>query len=492
MAQSTGSDKSAQQAVDIEDIEVDILILAKNPNSLKNANAFLNKRGWPTYVVGPLSKFIEHVADHRPDIVLISLNHPNPAVIRLPELITQTFNIPCVGFVEGTDAASVQKLSSFKMRYKVFGQPSGPNIQRGIRRILAERFNLKLDDASKYGEKKEGVLAHADVNPNGAKSAKVVKGSATAKPVVKLFGSDSTPVKAAHKRKRLKDIAPVADKGAGANFLYGENLDPNAPPKPAPPPPKDVAGFLKKSLFGESGDKHDKEYEAQAIAEQVQLETLEKSVTNAVKKLFQAKSVDAPPIHEVSRIGVFPVDSQSAPGYIVVAFGDDRSQQATAFLTNCEGELQESLSTAGFNGKVESGFWLEIPNVDFASWVSGMGAFNLTVESQGLAVGVAFFQSPRPLTKAQASHDNSMYTVPIEEISTEYPVNFKAYIHFNRNHKFYLYLRNGRQLQPEQKERLLDHKVNELFMKSVDLENLRMFLAAVYLRDSIKGSGEAA
>ena len=146
MAQNPVDKESVNQDVDIDELEVEILVLAKNPNNLKAAVAFLDRRGWPTRVTGNISTAIEEIAKKRPDFVLISFNHPSPAVVRLPDLIVQTFNLVCVGFVEGTDNLSAGKLTSIKMRHKIFGLPSGPNLHRGIRRILAEKFNLKLDD----------------------------------------------------------------------------------------------------------------------------------------------------------------------------------------------------------------------------------------------------------------------------------------------------------------------------------------------------------
>src|ERR1035437_4530673 len=152
MAQHPTAPEAVTQNINIDEVEVDILILARVPNDLKAACSFLTRRGWPTRVLGNLSKAIEEIADKRPDIILIRFNHPSPAVQRLPELIAQTLNLVCIGFVEGTDTSGVNRLNLVKIRHKIFGQPSGPNFQRGIRRILIEKFNFKLEE--KFAEGK--------------------------------------------------------------------------------------------------------------------------------------------------------------------------------------------------------------------------------------------------------------------------------------------------------------------------------------------------
>ena len=82
-----GQPAEAPQDVDIDELEVEILILAKNPAPLQNAAGFLTRRGWPTNVMGNVTKAVEYIAANRPDFVLISVNHPHPTVNKLPDII---------------------------------------------------------------------------------------------------------------------------------------------------------------------------------------------------------------------------------------------------------------------------------------------------------------------------------------------------------------------------------------------------------------------
>src|SRR5262249_8738871 len=133
--------------------------------------------------------------------------------------------------------------------------------------------------------------------------------------------------------------------------------------------------------------------------------------------------------------------------------------------------------------------WLDVPEVGFEEFVAGASAvFNFKIDHHGIELGVAYFRSEKPLPRPILTGEKGMYKLPVADISTENPVNFKAYIHLKVNQKFFLYLRNGRRLQPEQKQRLFEGDVRHIYMKSVDIENLRMFLAAAFLRHLIKNA----
>ncbi|MGE4131389.1 MAG: hypothetical protein AB7F86_07105 [Bdellovibrionales bacterium] len=140
------SQPQAPQEIDIDTLAVELVIICKHEKRLSQAGQFLTRRGWPTAVLTDLSKAVELIADKKPDFILISLNHPSPAILKLPELIAQMFNLTCVAFIENVDASSSAALNNISMQYKIQGQPSGPNIHRSIRKFLEERFNIGSDD----------------------------------------------------------------------------------------------------------------------------------------------------------------------------------------------------------------------------------------------------------------------------------------------------------------------------------------------------------
>jgi hypothetical protein len=283
------------------------------------------------------------------------------------------------------------------------------------------------------------------------------------------------------KRKKLKALtASEAGRDAAGNMLFGENLDPNVPQSEAPVA-ADLMDMLKKSIFGDGEDKS-----PQSL--------LEKAVDQAINQVCQ-RNPDIRPITltKIARLGVFPIDSAALPGYLVLALDAAVAEDEKRFLKNCENALRGSFEAMGVAGKLEAGFWIDVPPVEFELWAQNAGTFNFKLPHLGQEIGVAYFQTEKPIAKSRPSSEKDMHAIGLADISTEEPVTFKAYLHLKQNNKFYLYLRNGRQLQPEQKQRLEANDVGEIFMKAVDVENFRVFLAAAYLKDTIRSaSSEAA
>src|SRR5437879_2991835 len=93
-------DPFANSSINVDDLEVDILILAKAESSVKVAAEYLTKHGWPTTIMTNVPDAIEHIGKSKPDIIFVSFSHPNPQIQKLPEMITQSFNLICVGFSE--------------------------------------------------------------------------------------------------------------------------------------------------------------------------------------------------------------------------------------------------------------------------------------------------------------------------------------------------------------------------------------------------------
>lgn len=645
------------QEIDLDDLEVEIMIVAKNAKPLSQASAFLTRRGWPTTAVSNLSQAIELAAEKKPDFVLVSLNHANPAMPRFIDLVQTTFNSTVVAFAENMDTASNQKLNKSNFKYKVFGQMSGPNLHRSLRRILAEKYNIGGDD-HKEENKREGrdkdddnvsVKGGANRGPNIVVQKNNEGGPQTPKGPIMIKsdkdgdgdeGGEGQEVLSAGKykmgranRRSLKDLTATEGKenngpayspsgkeskdlaaklknslftgndggGAGAgggdgdgpgwdssagdgsnlndyfnnedgkkpasNFTNpngqtggpnagvigpdGKPLQPNtamlgpdgkpmAPGVNAQTPegttyhpaeqkgghskPGQKLSALEASLakktqpptpVGESsgggwGNKVAQqmaaEADAAAIAEARAQEArrqaairagklntpsahsmIEMAVQTGLAKICQAGDSRPQHVEKIENVGVFPIDSSVMPGYLVLAWPNAEPRAEEAFFQLAQESLRQAFHDNGVQARIEQGFFVQIPQVDFLQW-TGQAAFNLSLAHRDKELAVAFFQVPKGLPKAKQVEGQQMFSINVDEISTDRPVTFKAYLHLQKNNKYFLYLRNGRQLQPEQQKRLNDHKVKDFYMKSVDIENLRSFLATSHLAETVKKS----
>lgn len=547
MANDNGPNENSKQDIDLDDIELEILVIAKTPNKLNSMASFLTRRGWPTTVLGSVSQSIEFIAEKKPDFVLISLNHPNPAMAKIPDLIQGTFNLTCIGFVETFDTASQAKLNKSRMRHKIAGQPSGPTLHRSIRKILAEKLNINLDDgksasSSHDSENKgrdggestvtirgnnkaanggtiiqkssadftrdQGVIIQGGNGP-GPSAGGMIQAGGDNSPMSATSGMDSGEVHSAIQngsevvstgkytmakanRRSLKDIT---------KSTASEATSATSPERQA-----EVLASLKKSLLGDRKEgeasagapvEGDANFDAvtffgpeqKRIDENRERYPLERIVENAFASLCKPAEVHTA-LGAIVRVGVFPVDSPFTPGYLVVATAMAERSRAELFK-DAEKALVTAFETSGAPGKLESGFWVAVPEVDFLAWSEKDAKFSLHLNHEGIEISAAFFQSEKALPKISESPGKGMVSLDVDEVSTDIPVNFKAYLHMAKNEKYYLYLRNGRKLQEEQKQRLKENQIANFHMKNVDKENVRMFLAAVFLSDSIKALGNS-
>lgn len=139
---------------EIDSIKLSILIIAKSKSQMEPAGLFLSRRGWPTVVTSSMSEAINTMVSRKPKFVLISANHPNPKIAKLPAVLGQAFNTRSIGFVEKGDGISQGLLNSMKTTLKFFGQLSGPSIHRQIKKVILDEVESAKDrsNASRENE----------------------------------------------------------------------------------------------------------------------------------------------------------------------------------------------------------------------------------------------------------------------------------------------------------------------------------------------------
>lgn len=569
------ADKSVNpenQEVDLDELEVVILIIAKNPHNITQAANFLTRRGWPTSVTGSVSQAIEQAADRKPDYVLISVNHPSPSMAKFSDVLTNTFNTTCVAFAEGLDAASGARLSKSKLPLKITGQASGPNLHRSLRRILAEKFNIQLEDKATVnssekslaertikGEKVEGDGTRTFTRGESAAEGKTsslttIKGESGLEPEYGDAEVDSVSsakyTMAKKNRKSLKDLAseggrsPILDSGNSADLaeklrrsLFGENGPqkedeiseeasvetqplsskgiPTAQPaggssrasmvlNPAKNSPSTSARSAEQresketasspGTHGWAPDKQadeSKEDGRKPITKRVKEASeenrqLQSSVENGLERICRPAADTLMALTSTEQVGVFPVESPAFPGYLVLAWPHEEMRAIEPFFKQAQAIIQSVFNETNIQAHLEPGFFVTLPPVDFSAWGKEKAAFSFITTHGSGELGVAFFPTFKPIPKPRPGSDKNMFSIGLENISTEHPVTFKMYLHLKKNKKYFLYLRNGRQLQPEQKNRLEGNQVTDLYMKTIDVENLRAFLASCYLRETLK------
>ncbi|MCB0419869.1 MAG: hypothetical protein KDD61_02685 [Bdellovibrionales bacterium] len=149
----------SNEPINIDELEVRILMIVSNEKKFEGIGSFLTRRGWETTVVSNLGSAVKNIVMTKPDVVLISLNHPNKKLQALPTLLTQTFNTNCVIFGETIDAKTSMALRESKSRHKITGFVSGPSIHRAIKKILQDIYYPKDEKEIKKNLLKSGEIS---------------------------------------------------------------------------------------------------------------------------------------------------------------------------------------------------------------------------------------------------------------------------------------------------------------------------------------------
>lgn len=592
------------QDVDLDNIELVILIIAKNPNKISQAVNFLTRRGWPTTALKNLSQAIEFASDHKPDFVLISINHPNPVIGKFSSLLSTNFGSTCVAFAENFDNSSSARLLTSALPLKIQGQASGPNLHRSIRKILAEKLNISLDDRGQAQEHTspsdsavtvkgtagdgQTIIQKSEAGATQKKGPTLIKGEEpNTADAVKSESELISTGKYTMTKKNRRSFIELSQKpfDQSGNVVMGE--------------PAAIAAELKKSLFGHSSEVESTEPESEVEKDSVDQTTpsdeengysitsrrsamgkvgqtsaqinqegsnkqasnqntpgwsqkqdgghsgavghpgnkhgappgsgpeemqggqpssgehsashgesknqssaqkksrasvgphsiIERAVQEAIREIARPGAVGHAPLEVIEQVGVFPIDSPNVPGYLVLAWPHEEKSAIEPFFKQAQIIIAKNFNKLGLHANLEPGFFVTLPQVEFASWAQESSAFFFSTAHGNEEIGVAFFATQKPIPKPRQVEDKNMYSVDLDNISTDQPVNFKVYLHMKMNKKYFLYVRNGRQLQPEQKERLEGHNVKDIYMKTIDVENLRMFLASCHLRKKIKKVG---
>lgn len=487
MAETTPSQNPSE--IDIDDLEISVLMLVKNRRHHEAAATFLTKRGWPTKIVSSLQTAIKIMTDEKPDFVLVSMNFPHPAVAKLAPLFTQTFKIETLLFVEAMDASTIAQITKEK-GHKLTGGPSGPNIQRTLRRILQAKLNPQMAVVEREGlgsatEDGSWNIIQPGITGPATQSSYTFKGEDAHD-----FSVSQENQKFEKKKKKLSELNLAKE---------------NSPTQEESEP--ELLNILKQMASQESpshqdkdkdkGKDKDKDKEQSirdiiapvgadqtilAIAKQHgKYERLYQVIFKAVEKLGTSPGFLWTGPEIIEDVFIIPVDHPDLHGYLVVHSEEIVRSAKSTFCDLLSDVVAEALVTE-LQTESQSGFEVGIPKSHFNNWVQGFAEFNISAEYFGTKFSVAFFKTEEALPQIKKSEIKDMLQIGVADLSTEYPLNFKGYLKFDRNKKLLLYLKAGRLFLPEQKGRLISHNIKDICVKEIDEANLKRFLVLSQLQ----------
>ncbi len=185
-----------------------------------------------------------------------------------------------------------------------------------------------------------------------------------------------------------------------------------------------------------------------------------------------------------SNIHCITVDSPRFSGYLVAALGKNRSLDKT-FIETVKQRLYKFLQSNGESVSEENPFDIKIKEVPFEAWAIQQAEFLRKSVHGGEEIAMAFFPTPTVSLKLEASEDEKMIQISLDELAEDVALDFDLYIYMPENNKFLLYTPEGKPLYGKQKNRLKEKGLTHMHLRKDSVNSVKKYRAQNYLNSKI-------
>lgn len=126
------------------------LLILKTPGfSLTSVTPFLSNRGWTIYSVDSIKDCLPLLLSTKPQFLMLSVNHQDPAVLKLGRVLARTLPICVINFSEVDNPFFIKKLEKTETLYKIFAPVTGPAIERIVNKYHKDLSHSALTEYKK-------------------------------------------------------------------------------------------------------------------------------------------------------------------------------------------------------------------------------------------------------------------------------------------------------------------------------------------------------
>ena len=145
-----------------EEPKKSLFIIKSDKYGLINAENYLKNREWELGSSDDLRQAMVYILNKKPTYVMVTVDHSNSKVDKLPTLLKQTFPVKVIVFAESHSSKSLHKLRSLDHPYTLMPPISGPMIERMVNKII--RDEETKDQQGDPNDKKFGAYKSGDQN----------------------------------------------------------------------------------------------------------------------------------------------------------------------------------------------------------------------------------------------------------------------------------------------------------------------------------------
>lgn len=136
------------------------LLILKSPSySASSVTHFLSNRGWTIHQADTLKECLQLLIAHKPQFLLISINHQDPAALRLGRVLGRTLPICVINFAEQDNAITKKNLDKAETPYKLHFPITGPAVERIVHKYQKDLSHSKIVE---YKTRENGEAPVAD------------------------------------------------------------------------------------------------------------------------------------------------------------------------------------------------------------------------------------------------------------------------------------------------------------------------------------------
>lgn len=131
-----------------------LLIVKSGKSSLIQVENFLTNREWRIKTTSSLKEALLYVVSHKPQFVMIPVDHPHPKMKVLPKILQQAFPICVIVYAEVSNSVNYRAVLQSKCEYKHFPPATGPGVERIVNKYLKDMAtqNSKVEETKKVAK----------------------------------------------------------------------------------------------------------------------------------------------------------------------------------------------------------------------------------------------------------------------------------------------------------------------------------------------------
>lgn len=190
-------------------------------------------------------------------------------------------------------------------------------------------------------------------------------------------------------------------------------------------------------------------------------------------------------ISQKSKVSCIHIESETYKGYLLVSYSKERSFDET-LIQQMKKKLSEFMKMNGVSIKDNELMSLSMSEVDFEDWAVDQAEFLKNTNHQGEDIAVAFFPDNKEFEELKERTLLKKLEMSIDELRGDLIVEFDLHMYLEKNKKLIKYTEKGRTFYSNQKMRLVEKGMKNLYISPEAKSDLKKYRVQNYLNDKIE------